>query len=115
LNATDLLDANQLDIDAVRQATHALRALIDAVGPDGADQDATTGWLPTDVVDRVVAGVEWDAETAAALLSSFARRAGLMRRLRGRVVVTALGKQLMSDPVRAFPRIVSAIADGARR
>lgn len=115
LDATDLLDANRLGIDTVRQATHALRALIDAVGPDGADQDATSGWLPTGVVDRVVAGVEWDAETAAALLSSFARRAGLIRRLRGRVVVTALGKQLMSDPVRAFPRIVSAIADGARR
>lgn len=115
LNATDLLDANRLGIDTVRQATHALRALIDAVGPDGADQDATSGWLPTSVVDRVVAGVEWDAESAADLLSSFARRAGLVRRLKGRVVVTALGKQLMSDPVRAFPRIVSAIADGARR
>lgn len=115
LNATDLLDANQLDIDAVRQATHALRVLIDAVGPDGTDQDATTGWLTTDVVDRVVAGVEWDAETAAALLSSFARRAGLMRRLRGRVVVTALGKQLMADPVKAFPSLVSAITNGARR
>lgn len=111
LNATDLLDANQLDIDAVRQATHALRALIDAVGPDGTDQDATSGWLPT----RVVAGVEWDAESAADLLSSFARRAGLVRRLKGRVVVTALGKQLMADPVKAFPSLVSAITNGARR
>ncbi|MGW9627190.1 hypothetical protein [Microbacterium sp. NPDC055521] len=114
LNATELLDANQLDIDAVRQATHALRALIDAVGPDGTDQDATSGWLPTSVVDGVVAGVEWDADAAADLLSSFARRAGLIRRLKGRVVVTALGKQLMADPVKAFPRVVSAIADGAR-
>lgn len=114
LNATDLLDANRLGIDTVRQVTHALRALIDAVGPDGADQDATSGWLPTSVVDRVVAGVEWDAESAADLLSSFARRAGLVRRLKGRVVVTALGKQLMADPVKAFPRVVSAIADGTR-
>lgn len=114
LNATDLLDASQLDIDAVRQATHALRALIDAVGPDGADQDATSGWLPTGVVDRVVAGVEWDADDAAELLSSFARCAGLIRRLKGHVVVTALGKQLMADPVKAFPRVVSAIAGGTR-
>ncbi|MEV7632928.1 hypothetical protein AB0N64_11020 [Microbacterium sp. NPDC089318] len=115
LNAAGLLDANQLDIDAVRQATHALRALIDAVGPDGTDQDSTTGWLPTGVVDKVVAGVEWDAETAAALLSSLARRAGLIRRLRGRVVVNALGKQLMTDPPKAFPRIIKAITAGAGR
>lgn len=115
LDATDPLDANRLGIDTVRQATHALRALIDAVGPDGADQDATSGWLPTSVVDRGVAGVEWDADDAADLLSSFARRAGLIRRLKGRVVVTALGKQLMADPVKAFPSLVSAITNGAKR
>jgi hypothetical protein len=115
LKAADLLDANELDIDTVRQATHALRALIDAVGPDGTDQDATSGWLPHRVVDSVVAGVGWDVDTAADLLSSFARRAGLIRRLKGRVVVNALGKQLMTDPAKAFPRVVSAITDGARR
>lgn len=115
LKAADLLHANELDIDTVRRATHALRALIDAVGLDGTGQDATSGWLPPRVGDSVVAGVGWDVDTAADLLSSFARCAGLIRRLKGRVVVNALGKQLMTDPAKAFPRVVSAITDGARR
>lgn len=109
LESVGLTESAPLDGDVARQATQALRALIDVVGPDGTEQDSTTGWLPSDATDRVVADLEWDDVTAAATLDSFARRTRLVRRLKGRVVVTNLGRQLMVDPVHTFAQIVESI------
>lgn len=111
LEGGGLLDASTRDIDMIRAATQALRSLIDAIGPDGVDQDADGGWLPAALVERVIAGLEWndDPANAATTLVSMARRARLVRRLRGRIVVTAAGRQLMVDPVKAFPQILDAV------
>lgn len=114
LDQAGILDEAPLDPDQIERATEGLRRLLFRVA-DGVEQDPATGWLPAVFVDTVLADLGWttgasDACRIVEPLVSFARRARLMRRFKGEVVVTNAGRRLLSDPVQAFSQIARLIA-----
>ncbi|MFE7196674.1 hypothetical protein [Microbacterium oxydans] len=96
-------------------ATAGIRMLVARIGPDGVDQDPTDGWLPRAIVSDAVDALDWPDAAVSGLpdpadaLASLARRTKAVRRLRGRVVVTNLGRGLADGEVRAFLRIIDGV------
>lgn len=96
-------------------ATAGIRMLVARIGPEGVDQDPTDGWLPRAIVSDAVDALDWPDTAVPGLpdpadaLASLARRTKAVRRLRGHVVVTNLGRGLADGEVRAFLRIIDGV------
>lgn len=120
LEESRVLEPTPIDAATAERATAGLRALVARIGPDGVEQDLTHGWLPHDVVRDAVDSIEWARDPGsgcvdpAEALIVFARRVKAIRRLRGRVVVTNLGRSLAAGELRAFPRIVDAVGSAGQ-
>jgi hypothetical protein len=94
-------------------ATEAVRTLLHRVG-DRAAQDTESGWLPAAFTTDLAGDLGWEADDVAALVS-FVREARMLRRLRGEVIVTGLGRKLLSEPVPGVSTVVDFVAMGDRR
>ncbi|WAA66452.1 hypothetical protein [Microbacterium oxydans] len=120
LEGSRVLEPTPIDAATAERATAGLRALVARIGPDGVAQDPTDGWLPHDVLRDAVDSLEWARDPGsqcadpAEVLIAFARRVKAIRRLRGRVVVTNLGRSLAAGELRAFPRIVDAVGSAGQ-
>ncbi|WP_298863440.1 hypothetical protein [uncultured Microbacterium sp.] len=113
-----LEDGGMLDNVALAQAdalsaTEAVRTLLHRVG-DGVAQDAESGWLPTAFTADLAGDLGWKAADVDALVS-LVREARMLRRLRGEVIVTALGKKLLTEPARGASAVTDFVAMGNRR
>ncbi|MGB3374808.1 MAG: hypothetical protein WBA87_06680 [Microbacterium sp.] len=109
-------EADSLDDDAIRQAAEPLLRLLAGIGPDGAVQDPDTGWLPAEFASELASGLGWDLDGTAdaapgALLIDVARKAKLIRRLRGRIVATAAARKLVADPAHELMNALSLVLD----
>lgn len=120
LDDTGVLDATPLTAEERASSTHALGALLARIGEDGIAQDEEDSWMPKTVLDEVAASLEWtDAVVAAGsdpgtVLMTVARAARLVRRLRGRVVVTNAGRSLGLGQKRAVEEVISAVREAGR-
>jgi hypothetical protein len=120
LDDTGVLDPTPPSAEERESATRALRALIARIGEDGVEQDEEDGWMPKTVLAGVAESLEWtDAAGGAgvgpgAALVAVARAARLVRRLRGRVVVTNAGRSLGLGEKRAFDQVSSAVCEAGR-
>jgi hypothetical protein len=87
-------------------ATEGIRSLLDRFGPDGVAQDPATGWLPWGLLERTARDLGWVSDgrpllpKPEAALFALARKMRLIRRLRGDVVLTNRGHELLRDPER---------------
>ncbi|KJL26138.1 hypothetical protein RN51_00358 [Microbacterium oxydans] len=120
LDDARLIDAVPFDETAAgseiaEMATAGIRTLVTRVDPDGVDQDPAAGWLPRAIVSDAVDALDWPAVAVPGLpdpvdaLASLARRTKAIRRLRGCIVVTHLGRALADGEVRAFLRIIDGV------
>lgn len=127
LRETGLLDRpafSEADADTVSEG---LRVLIDRIGPDGVEQP-DDGWLSDDVLHDVERTLGWTSEPQARLASArgsdvrpgasllrTARDLRIIRRLKGRIVLTSVGKELRALPIRAIGLLAGYAVRGARR
>lgn len=115
LDEAELSDAAPLDPTVAGAATAGLRMLVERIGSDGVQQDPSDGWFPGAVVSEVVDALDWSGTAApdlpdpASALTLLARRTKAVRRLRGRIVVTRLGRALTNGEARAFLQIVDLV------
>lgn len=98
--------------------TTPVRLVLDAVG-DGLDLTAA-GYLPPRVVQSIFDALRLDGEwfgkgnredqtRPVALLREAVRRMGLIRKAKGRLLPTALGRRLRDDPVWLLDHVVTRL------
>ena len=127
LRGGGLLDRPVFSEADVDDLSEGLRVLIDRIGHDGVEQ-SEDGWLPDDVLQdvermlreastsqgRSVSAHGADATAGAALLAK-ARALRLIRRFKGRIVLTNLAKGLRADPKKIVGLLEAYVALGPRR
>ena len=122
IDATDLLRSAAPDFSEAESVLAPLARLLDLLGASGIAQDATSGWVPDAESDRLVRSLGWDGTPGVVrsrgdALISFARRAKLIRRFKGRVVATALARKLVvASPLTmgTLAAMITATEDGWR-
>jgi hypothetical protein len=98
--------------------TTPVRLVLDAVG-DGLDLTAA-GYLPPRVVQSIFDALggdeQWigkgnreDQTLPVALLRNEVRRIGLIRKAKGRLLLTTLGRRLRDDPVRLLDHVLTRL------
>lgn len=120
IDAAGLLRAHTPDLTAVESALAPLRLLLDHLGPNGRTQDPATGWIPDREVQKLSRSLGWSSGSSlpapeGAALVAFARRGKLIRRLKGRVVVTSLGRQLVQPTTRTLKVLSGLILESTRK
>lgn len=100
IDAIGLLRGGVPDRVAVESAVAPLAGLLRHLGGTGVAQDPVTGWIPHSEVGRLTRSLGWsggpdDQYQWGEVVVRFARRAKLIRRLKGRVVATAYAKSLV--------------------
>lgn len=100
IDAIGLLRERVPDHATVESAVAPLAGLLRHLGGAGIVQDAVTGWVSESDVEQLTRSLGWDGESnetrqRADAIIGFARRAKLIRRLKGRVVATAHAKSLI--------------------
>ncbi|WP_435748759.1 hypothetical protein [Microbacterium sp. PMB16] len=119
LDEAGVLDATPPGRAERESSTQALRALLGRVGDDGVAQ-GDAGWMPAALLAEVVESLRWtDAGEvsgidASAALMTVAREARLVRRLRGRVMVTNRGRSLALGQEHALDDVIDAVRDSGR-
>lgn len=114
---------SEADADALSEG---LRVLIDRIGPDGVEQ-SDDGWLSDRVLHDVERTLGWTSELQARLASargsdappgasllSTARELRLVRRLKGRIILTNLAKGLRALPTGFIGVLANYAAHGPR-
>lgn len=114
IDETDLLRTAAPDLHEAESALVPLTRLLDMLGADGMEQDAEKGWIPVAEIGRLVHSLGWDGTAAEARergdrLVSFARRAKLIRRFRGKVVMTALARKVRVPSPLTLDRLAAMI------
>lgn len=98
-----------VDPDTAEAMTAAYLWLIRRIGNDGVSL-TSAGWLPPSLVQSAMTDLGWDrswigkanreVQTVPVLkLRESAQELGLIRKFKGRLVLTAAGKRLLDDPV----------------
>lgn len=119
LEEAGVLDATSPPPAEREASTEALRMLLACLGDEGVEQ-GDDGWIPRVLLGELTESLGWtDAEDEAgvepvAALMKVAREARLLRRLRGRVVVTNAGRSLLLGHQRAFDDVIDAVRDSGR-
>lgn len=118
LEATGVLDAGRHpDEEVLRAAVEPLLCVLGRIGPDGVEQDPDTGWLPARFLTEAAVDLGWDGELEAdpcVVLADLARGGRLIRRLRGRVVLTAAARDLQEDAIRSIALVIDALGPRGR-
>lgn len=109
--------AEQHDLERAAVPLHRLLA---GIGADGIEQDPETGWFPQGFAAELESALGWEEREAAdvepgEVLISVARRAKLVRRLRGRVVPTAAARTFATDPAREIVKALMPVVAGDDR
>ncbi len=100
-------------------ALEGIRSLLDRFGPDGVAQDPATGWLPWGILERTARELGWFADSRSLLpkpedaLFALARKMRLIRRLRGDVVLTNRGHELIREPERFRRELDSVLREAS--
>ncbi|MFJ2543766.1 hypothetical protein [Microbacterium sp. NPDC087589] len=99
IDAIGLLRQSVPDRATVETAVAPLAGLLRHLGGTGVVQDPVTGWIPESDVERLTRSLGWGGgpgpREPSSTVIAFARRAKLIRRLKGRVVATAYAKSLV--------------------
>lgn len=116
IDAVGLLRETAPDRASVETAVAPIAGLLRQLGGKGAAQDPGTGWISAADAERLIRSLGWggspdEIHARGSALVAFARRAKLIRRLKGRVVATAHAKRLV-QPARgtlaALGRMIGA-------
>lgn len=120
LDASGILDEPPRDLALVESATESLRTLLAHVGRDGLAQDPDTGWIRPPDSAEIVSALGWTepesdavSDPADALLG-FARRARILRRLKGRIVVTNAGWEIVESDRKTLHRLADHVVETER-
>jgi hypothetical protein len=100
IDAIGLLRESVPDRAMVETAVAPLAGLVRLLGGTGVAQDPVTGWISDSDVERLTRSLGWnggpdDPYQWGEVVVRFARRAKLIRRLKGRVVTTTYAKNLV--------------------
>ncbi len=117
----NLIDTERPDDETLARMVRPFSWLLDAVGPNGLTL-TQAGWMPPAVVLDGMTTLGWRDEWIGASNREditwpmrshreAATRMGLIRKLKGRLLITALGKRAAADPVVLW----EALARGIRR
>ena len=109
-----------VDTDVAGAMTAPYRWLARRIGPGGLPLTAA-GWLPPAVVHEAMTELGWardwigkanreDQTLPVLLLRESARHLGLIRKFKGRLVLTAAAKGLLDDPVQLWLFLARAVA-----
>ncbi|AXL10927.1 hypothetical protein DXT68_01280 [Microbacterium foliorum] len=117
IDRTDLLRSAAPDYGDAESVLASLTRLLDLLGTMGAVQDAESGWLPEAESDRVVRSLGWngtpdEVRSRGQALVSFARRAKLIRRFKGKVVATARARTLRVASPLTLQALAAMVAAG---
>ncbi|MHA7284495.1 plasmid pRiA4b ORF-3 family protein [Arthrobacter sp. TMS2-4] len=119
LNTAGLDEPALVDAGLAEAMTAPYSWLIRRIGPDGMNLTAA-GWLPPAVVHQAMTELGWtehwpgkanreDQTLPVLRLRGSAQRLGLIRRIKGRLVLTAAAKRLLVDPVGLWQFLAHAI------
>lgn len=120
IEASGVLDTATPDPAVMASATASLREFIAQLGTDGVPQDGMQGWVPRAFATTVAGTLGWpaaappDLPDPADALVMLARRTKAIRRFRGRIVATNVGRALAAGELAAFPRIVEVVKDNGK-
>ncbi|NKF31280.1 hypothetical protein HER21_33095, partial [Pseudomonas sp. BGM005] len=100
VDAIGLVRDSVPDHATVESAVAPLAGLLRHLGGAGIVQDPETGWVSRSDVETLTRSLGWSGESdetrqRADTIIAFARRAKLIRRLKGRIVATAHAKSLI--------------------
>jgi hypothetical protein len=109
-----------VDTEVAEAMTAPYRWLARRIGPEGLPLTAA-GWLPPAVVHEAMTELGWakdwigkanreDQTLPVLLLRESAQHLGLIRKIKGRLVLTATAKRLPEDPVQLWLFLARAIA-----
>lgn len=121
LDDSGIFEDRPLDLNAVESAVASLTVLFGYVGTDGLAQDPESGWVADSDIVRIMRALGWDSAdevgitSPAEALLSFARDAKLLRRFKGRIIVTTRGRELLEPGPGTLRALASAVAADADR
>lgn len=110
----------RVEADVAEAMTAPYLWLIHRIGPDGLSLTAA-GWLPPTVVREAMTALGWEKDwigkanredqTLPVLqLRESAQRLGLIRKIKGTLVITAAAKRLLDDPPSPWLFLARAVA-----
>lgn len=113
LEDSEIFVDRPLELSTVASAIASLTSLFDYIGAEGLVQDSATGWVAERDAAVIVGALGWTSAGADGVsapdeaLLSLARQSKLIRRLKGRILVTARGRKLLEPG----PQTLSGLAD----
>lgn len=120
LETSGILSEPPRDLAVVESATESLRTLLVHVGRDGLAQDPDTGWVSARDSAEIIDALGWSESESDAVgdpadtLLGFARRAKILRRLKGRIVVTSAGWEIVEADRKTICRLASHVVQTER-
>lgn len=125
LDDTGILEERPLELSTVESALESLTSLLEHIGATGLVQDSETGWLADRDVAAIVRALGWASEGAEVSASadtegvsapgeallSLARQSKLIRRLKGRIVVTNRGRNLVEPGSKTLSELARAVTE----
>lgn len=120
LEDSGIFDEPPRDLTVVEGATESLRTLFAHVGRDGLVQDPDTGWVRPSDSAEIVSALGWTESESDAVsdpadaLFGFARRARFLRRLRGSIVVSNAGWEIVESDRSTLHRLAGHVVDDER-
>lgn len=120
LHAADLDGPSTVEADVAEAMTAPYLWLTRRIGPDGVSLTAA-GWLPPTVVRQAMTELGWtkdwigkanreDQTLPVLQLRESAQRLGLIRKIKGKVVLTSAAKRLLNDPAGLWLFLARSIA-----
>lgn len=113
LEDSEILVDRPIELSTVESAIASLASLIDCIGPDGLLQDPETGWIADDDLAVILRELGWTPaqgiSTPGETIMSLARRSKLIRRLKGRILVTVRGRKLLELGPQTLKRLADAV------
>lgn len=113
LDESEILADRPLELNTVESAMAPLISLLTHIGPAGLVQDPETGWITDGDVAVIVRELEWTPVDGISApeesLVSFARQSKLIRRLKGRVLVTVRGRKLLELGTQTLNELADAV------
>ena len=124
LQRSGVLDPPAIDAETAAEMVRPFVWLIRRVGAEGLKL-TQAGWLPPTVVSDAVRELGWedrwigkmnreDQTMPIMTLRANAQRLGLLRKLKGRLVLTATAKRLLDDPIALWRHLAGGVASRQR-
>lgn len=117
LEDSEILGDRPLELNTVESAIASLASLFDYIGAAGLAQDSETGWVADSDVAVIVRTLGWTSAAADGVsapgeaLLSLARQSKLIRRLKGRIIVTTRGRNLLEPGSQTLSGLADAVTE----